>query len=246
VLRYAAPALLFAASFVSALLVLAPARLLGLAIEHATEGRLTLASTSGTIWRGHAYLAGTISGITIPVSWSASSIGVFTPQFSADVRIANAEPIEFTVKIDRIELVHVDVALPMPLIAELMQGISGYQFEGIVRLRADHINIGRQSVTGHLVANWTNAGTGMIDVAPLGSFDINCDMRGLSGTATLKSTAGPLLANGNARWSKSNRSANIEMRAEGPRAKILEAWLRTVAAEKPPGTFRITWSARAR
>lgn len=245
-LRYTAPALLFAATFVSALLVLAPASLLRVQVERATDGRLTLADTTGKVWRGHANLTGASSSTAVPVAWSIAGISVSPPEVAVGVRVGGAAPVKLTAGIDRTELGHVDVVLPAPLVADAVKGVGSYRPGGIVRLQSDYLRIEHQSLTGRFLMNWIDASTGMIDVVPLGSFVIDCEVTKTGGAATIKSVAGPLLANGGVRWSGSNYAVEIEARAAGPRTDVLAAWLRTVAVEKPGGVFNITWAARGR
>ena len=55
------------AALVVALVVVAPARVAGVALERASQGALALTSTDGTLWHGRGTLrAGTVG---LPVTW---------------------------------------------------------------------------------------------------------------------------------------------------------------------------------
>lgn len=245
-LRYAAPLLLFIATLVSALLALAPASLLGVPVERATEGRLTLADATNKFWHGQANVIGAGSGISVPVMWRIVGVGVWPPEISVDVRVRDGDPVKVAARIGHLKLGRMDITLPALLAADAIKSAGNYRPKGVVRLRSDHLQIDGQSITGRVMVTWADAGLGGIDVDPLGSFDIDCDVTGTSGTATIKSTTGPLLANGGARWSQSSYALELEARGSGPRADVLTAWLRTVAVEKPDGAFSIIWPRHKR
>jgi general secretion pathway protein N len=235
------PVALFVASCAAALLVLAPASLFSAAVEQATDGRLTIAGATGKIWQGSGRLTGVHSGVGAPVEWKLSGIHVFPAEITATVQVGRSERLALAAGFGGAKLTRVDIELPAPLVADALNGFGAYRIGGTVRLSTGEMLIQRQAITTRLMIHWSDATSGMISVAPLGSFDIACDIAGAGGNVAIKSMSGPLLINGTARWSKANSMGQIEARAAGPQAEVIEGWLRTIGSEKADRVFQITW-----
>ena len=233
-------AALFAVTLLIALLVLAPASLLGIAVEHASKGDLTLTESTGTLWHGRGVIVGMRSGARAPVEWRVNSANLFPPTINISVSLNSSNPVNLSIGSASVTLTNAEITVPAELIADVLPAARAYKLAGQVRLQSSRLQLEQDRATGTVLVNWRNATSAWIAVAPLGAYDIRCDFTGASGAATLSTVSGPLLASGHAQWSDTSSSARITARATGPQATPLKAWLTAIAVEQPDGAFQFT------
>ncbi len=237
--------ILFALTSAVAVWELAPASLVGIWIERASENRLTLVGASGRLRDGRGTLTSGNDGARVLVAWTIEPKALAAARLAGTLSVGAAPATRFAATFDSLELGRMDIALPAALLVEAMGAYGGYKIGGTAALRAEHVLLQRDSAYAHLTLEWINAASGLVDVAPLGSYVADIEVFAGVGTISVRTTEGPLLLDGAGRWSHAGSALALNARASGERADLLKAWLRAMTPEQPGGIFRFVWPARA-
>ena len=235
----------FALATLVSIAVLAPASVVAAIVHALSEGRLTLAGTSGRLWNGRGVLIAAASGSRVLVSWSVTPRHLHASRLVGEITFGAARPWRFIAAPDALRLDAADVTLPAALIAEALGPYGGYRIGGMLRLRSEQAILRRQSASARMTIDWTDATTGLIDVAPLGSYVCEIDWIASHGEIRVRSTQGPLFVDGAGRWSGSAATLSLDARTSGKGSDTIDAWLRTMAPELPGRRFRFSWPAPA-
>ena len=217
-MRRALLVLIVAVAVAAVVIAIAPASLAGVAVEHATNGTLTLAGTDGTIWRGHGTL---VAGraLRVPVAWSVDP----WPLLRGELHVRLLPPTaagrspraEISAHRDAIALREVDVTFAADIVESLAPR-AGVRISGEVRVTAPSLDWTPSSFRGDARVDWqdalvaisvdrlscrvTNDGgafevRGMLAVSANGAPDISITMTPRSGdpgqARTLTLTGGP-------------------------------------------------------
>jgi len=232
---------LFAVVLASALAAFAPASLVGRALEQASDGRLILAGTNGSIWAGRGTLLTPKDSARVLLAWTLTPTALLGARVAGELRIGAAEPTPFVATRERIALGRIDTALPAALIAAALGPFEGYKIGGVVRVRAERAAIDRAGGAGRVYFEWNEAASGLIDVTPLGSYQAELEATAQGGNLTVRTSGGPLLLDGAGRWSAGGAALQLTARASGERQQTLEAWLSTMAPKQADGSYRFAW-----
>jgi hypothetical protein len=223
----------------------APASLVGLLIERASANRLTLVGASGRLRDGRGTLTARSDGARVSIAWTVDAKDLAAARLAGTLRVGAARATRFAATFDSLEFGRIDIALPAALVAEAIGAYGGYKIGGTAALRSEHVLLQRDSAYTRLTLEWTNAASGLVDVAPLGSYVANIEVFAGIGTISVHTKEGPLLLDGTGRWSQARTALALNARASGERAELLKAWLRAMTPEQPDGVFRFVWPARA-
>ncbi len=199
------------AAFLTFLIVSAPASLLSLALKLASNGRLELANTQGSLWHGsanpllHQHSDGLITLNTL--HWNIEPLAFLAGKFRAQLNWENhKQPIPMTIVIssDQIELQHAYIPLPAILLDEASDFLKPAALDGQIIVTSDSLNISKQGIQGTAIADWLNASSLLSTISPLGDyhFIFTCNPAGIE--ITLSTTTGPLLLGGNGHYSISS------------------------------------------
>jgi len=238
---FCAGAALFLVTLAGAIAALAPASLLGRAIEHATDGRLVLAGSSGRIWAGRGTLLASRGSARVLLAWTVSPWDVLGARLGGELRIGGAEPTSFMVTRRSVALGRIDAALPAALVAAALGPYDGYGIAGALRVRAERAVIDPDGGSGRVYLEWNDAATSLIDVVPLGSYQVELEATRQGGTISARTRDGPLAIAGAGRWSAGGAALQLSVRARGEREQQLQAWLRTMTPQQADGSFRFVW-----
>lgn len=190
------------------LLMLAPASLLDRWLQHATNGRLMLAHTQGTIWQGAATpairgRAGNLIALE-PLHWRVAVLPLFTAKMQARLQWNDLPPdsaMVATVAFNQIELQHVRLSLPAQIVEEFSPILKPAQFRGQFRIQSEHLVATPQNITGTAIMDWQQASSALSSIAPLGNYRLTLNGAGERINIGLSTTAGVLLLNGQGLWS---------------------------------------------
>lgn len=242
--RYLLP--LAAAYFVGLLVATAPASLLDAALQRASDGRLSLSNSQGTIWHGSAaptlhtgrdtiIALHTLNWRVIPQAW-------LTGQFKVKLNwedLTSATPMELT--LDRQSIVLDNLFLPMPagIIGELSPYLKPAQFSGNLSIESPQITYTGRQLTGNATARWNQAGSAMSAVHPLGDYQIDIRAAQDKLSAVLSTQRGALLLNGQGNWS-SAQGFHFNGTAKAAAEAQLAELLHHLGPEITPGIYKIS------
>ena len=201
---------LFALAFFITLLVTAPATLLAKIVETASNGQFVLANASGTLWQGSAtpairQRAGSFFALE-KLHWDIAVLPLFTGKLVSQFRWDNVEqiqPMAVTLSFSQVELRDVVLPLSAGIMGELTPLLQPIQLSGQMYIRSEKFTLTRQGMNGNAVAEWSNAGSVLSTVKPLGNYRINLAGLGERLEITLLTTSGVLLLEGTGSFSAS-------------------------------------------
>lgn len=156
---------------------MAPAALLSGLLASSTAGRLTLAQSQGTLWRGSGVLLLQHDTQFLPLGRFAWRLSV-PFNFSGLVaevdtgKVASPTQIHLSPWKNEIEIQRGAVQLPAQLLAVFAPQLTPYRLTGELDVSTDHFVISRAKNEGMIVVDWKQAASGLTDIAPLGDYRI--------------------------------------------------------------------------
>lgn len=229
--------LAFALSVLVALAVLAPASLVSSAIERASDGRLTLAAARGTLWSGSGTLVARVSGARAGIAWAVSPAALLRGRLAGTATIGAESPFRFAAGWRDLRLEGVAIMLPAALVAEALGPFGRYRIGGSLRARTAELVVRPHGLHGQLQLAWQDATTGLIPIAPLGSYLVDVTASTHGAALSLRTLAGPLRLDGASERAGSHSVIALRAQAEGAQAETLNDWLSALAAQRTTDGF---------
>lgn len=241
-------AVLGVAAYLVFLVATLPASWLGAALERASAGALVLGDAAGTVWKGRGVLAvrsGAGFRSLADVEWRCNPLSILTGRLSVTLS-GNAPGANLRgnlgLGLRSVRLEKVDASLPVAAIEPAVPVAALVKPEGRLRLVADSLEIGAQSVRGAATVEWAEAG--MSGIARVGDYRLQITGSGDSAVMQLATLRGDLRLNGNGQW-RASQPRQIEMRGVAeisPGRKDLEPLLALVAGEGSGSSRQFGWA----
>lgn len=231
--------------YLIALVVTAPAALLDQKINTASAGTVRLVNASGTVWSGHGDLEirqnGKALGQAHPVSWKLEPTELARAILGFSIFLeGGTRPIPLRIGFSSVELRDLSLKLPAGGLVLLSDQLVPLEPRGEVALQIDHVTFGPQQPEAAIQLEWRNAGSAMTDVAPLGDYRIQCEMRDGRVSITMDTLHGPLILSGRGSWPQGSRPEfKGTARLPAELQTRMASMLRLIAAERGPGEFEI-------
>lgn len=229
--RYFAIALLAYGFF---LIVTAPASWIGFGITRATHGAWGLAQPEGSFWKGRGtlYLA-QADGTAVPVgplSWRLFPGALLLGR--AEAQIALTGPITLHLRVRRswgtLALKPVSAIVQAAALTPLNPDLRFVKPSGEIVLKGPGFVMTRHSMKGHLRLSWSEAGTDLSSVVPLGYYTLDAQGAGGRVQLHLGTVRGPLLLTGEGFWDDGGRFAlngTASAAGDDPRVRRLVRFL---------------------
>jgi general secretion pathway protein N len=245
---------LLIAVYLSVIVITAPASVLSQIVKGASDGRLELANTQGSVWHGvanpvlHQRSGGLITLSTL--HWDIDALSIFTGKLGIKLKWdedAQTTPMDIIVSSGQIELRRAFIPLQAILLDEASDFLKPAALRGQVILRSDSLLVTQQGVQGTATADWLNASSLLSSVAPLGNyhFQFSSSSNGLD--IKLSTTSGALILGGQGRFSTA-RGLDFKGTAQAASGKesALRELLSHLGPEERPGvnTFTLVPSPR--
>lgn len=235
--------LLFAIAFIMTLLVTAPATLLARMVEAGSNGQLVLANATGTAWHGSATPAIRQRGGNLvaleKLHWDIALLPLFTGKIIIRLQWDNVEqalPMAATISFDQIELRNVVLPLQAVILGELSPMLQPVQLSGKIQIKSELFTFSKSGVNGNAIADWTDAGSVLSSVKPLGSYRINLAGAGEQLDITLMTTSGALLLEGKGSFTRNQGLKFLATaRAAADSKGSLDELLNNFGPESAPG-----------
>jgi hypothetical protein len=226
----------------------APASLLGLAFKYASNDRLELANSEGTLWSGagnillHQHSEGLIT--LNKLHWELEPLKLFAGKLSALLNWENQNqsgPMSIEISMNQVALQHVYIPLPARLLDEASDFLKPAALDGQIIVTGDALQISKQGVQGTAYADWLNASSLLSSISPLGNYHF-VFVSTLAGTEiTLKTTSGPLLLAGSGHYSiTSGLDFKGTAQASGGSETELKEMLSHLGPQERPGVNTFT------
>lgn len=203
--------ILLIVTFLGALLITAPAGLLGIVLRDVTQNRLELANTQGSIWHGSANpVIRQRSGKLITLDrlrWEMIFMPLLRGKLSIQLywdHAAQGTPMEISASLSQLDVHNAFIPLPALLLDEVSDFLKPAQLRGDVILKSDALVISRQTVLGNASADWINASSLLSTIAPLGNYHLAFSSTVSGVDIVLSTSSGALILGGQGRLTTAN------------------------------------------
>jgi general secretion pathway protein N len=240
---------LFAASYyVGALLVTAPASLLDLTLSSLSHGQVSLANAQGTIWHGSATPVLHPDKVTTfalqTLNWQFIPLSLLQGQLKINMgwdSPTTQDNMLLIIKSKSIELNNIQLSIPAEIIGELSPFLKPAQFSGDVMITCPSLTYSDNFFQGNAKAQWSQAGSAMSSIHPLGNYQIDILAANNEIHATLFTQSGALLLDGQGNWSPAKRfQFNGTAHASESAQTSLNELLHHLGPETTPGIYHIS------
>ncbi len=239
---------LLIAVYLCVLIVTAPASLLSRIIDRASNGRVELANTRGTLWSGsanpvlHQRSGGLITLTTL--HWNIAPLGLVSGKLNAQLQWddeAQFSPMDIIASPGQVELRRAYLPLSALLLDEASDFLKPAQLRGQIILKSDSLMITKQGVQGTATADWLNASSLLSSIAPLGNYHFTFSSSSAGVDIALNTASGALQLAGQGHFSA---SAGLDFKGTAQAASGKEEALRELLGhlgpEERPGVNTFT------
>jgi general secretion pathway protein N len=235
-------------AYLTALLMTAPAQIFAQLLAAQSGGRIQLAQTQGTIWKGHAYLQlpgnATLAALDAgKISWDIQLLPLLAGKISVTLRHNESAPFLLTLSPSRLHLQQLALTLPGTVLPHLMPTLQAAALGGNITVRAENVSVSESEIVGQLDIDWSEVSSSISPINPLGNYHLRLSGSGSSVKVNLQTASGsPLIMEGTGIASiqqgvhfEGSARAN-DMQSKGSQAQQLEQVLRLIGNESLPGS----------
>lgn len=227
------------------LVAMAPASLMDSGLQQATEGRLRLADTRGTLWSGAGQLEIRDwiqrTAVARSIAWRVLPLYFLRGQLRAEITLDQAaKPFPVTVSLSQIEVANADISLPAAALGLGEPKLAPLGLTGDVLLHVARLALGRNAITGSATLQWRGAGSAYTRVSPLGDYELRFEGEGTTVRASLRTLQGPLQLDGQGSWTRGAKPAFLGTARIAPEQRQqLAPLMRMIAVERGEGNFEL-------
>ncbi|MDD4911221.1 MAG: type II secretion system protein N [Sideroxydans sp.] len=237
---------LFLIVFLAVIIVLAPASLVTGFLARATAGRLTMAQTEGSVWRGAGVLLLAHDNQFLPLghfAWRISPAANLS-QIAVSVDTGSDDgPMRLLISpwSNKVEVSQAQVSLPAQLLSVFAPQLLPYRLSGELALVTERFQISQNSNSGTITVDWKQATSGLTDIAPLGDYRIFLQGTGADLKVSLTTLGGKLQLAGDGQMQIGHAlTFNGTAQAAPAQEENLSNLLHHIGPELSPGKFSFT------
>lgn len=222
-----------------------PATLLDAGLLRASNGRMRLADTRGTLWSGAGQFeirnADGQMEFSNSLAWRLRSGTLLRALLAYEIAPGpGSRPFPVMIHWSRIELADVDVSVPATVLGLVFPRLAPFQLTGNMQLRIPRLVIRSGMLQGSATLEWRTAGSALAPISPLGNYAIRLEGAGSEIRATLDTLQGPLQLSGHGTWTSGHAPAFLATAHVLPQFhQQLAPFLRLIAVERSDGSFEL-------
>ena len=232
-------------AYAACLLVLAPATLLDVGLQRASNGRLRLAEAQGTLWSGSGQFeirdATGRSGIGRNLSWHFQPHSLLRGRLGFAVELGQAAK-RFSLSISplRLEIADADLVFPASALGLAIPRLALVEPTGDLFVHMPNLSFADGAMLGTVIVEWRAAGSSLTPVSPLGDYELRLDGEAGGVNASLRTSKGPLYLEGKGSRGKVGPPIFFATaRIEAQYQRQLAPFLRLIAIEHGDGSFAL-------
>lgn len=218
----------------------APASFADRALDAATGGRMRLAETDGTIWRGSGRLVlvdvgadqaerRSVPGVAVPgrIGWNLRQLPLLIGQIDAAIRVEGmAQPVRIQGGYDEVRVGGGSLTLPSVELGRMGSPWNTIRPSGVLSLRWENLTLKQGGLEGRAQIELRDASSAMTPVKPLGSYRVEIVGRGGQADLSIQTLAGPLRLQGSGKFSaQAGLRFTAEASAEAAESERLKSFL---------------------
>lgn len=237
-------------AYAVALVVGAPAGLLGARLADLSGGRIHLTQAQGTLWSGRGRIElrddSGRTGLALPCAWRLRPESLWRARLVYALEVGGAAPAAaLALSWSRVELSGVAVEIPAAALASLHAALVPLGLTGDVAVRIEGLRLEPDATHGSATLHWRTAGSVLAPVAKLGDYELRMDGHGPVVRATLRTLQGPMDLAGHGAWRRGGAPAFVATARLPPALRAtLVPFLRLAAVEQRDGSFVWTLAPR--
>lgn len=223
----------------------APASLIDAGLEQASEGRLRLTDTRGTLWSGtgHFEMRDRMqrTAVATSIAWRLLPQFLLRGQLRCEVVLDQAaKHFPVTISPSQIEVTDADINLPASALGVVEPKLAPLGLTGDMLLHVARLALGRKSIDGNATLQWRGAGSAYTKVSPLGDYELRLEGEGTTARASLRTLQGALQLDGQGSWTSGGKPAFLGSARIAPEQRQqLAPLMRMFAVERGDGSFEL-------
>ena len=241
--------ILLVVTYLTVLMIDAPASILSRFIFQISKGQIELANTQGTVWRGAAnpvfHQRNGSLVVLQQIRWEIATLTLLTGKVSANFfwqEMPQKQPMTISFSAKKLELQNIYIPLPAMLLTNISDFLKPAQLRGQLIFKSDSLSWTPTGWQGAATADWLNASSLISQIAPLGDYHLNFSATSSGVSFDLSTVAGALLLNGSGNFSTSgNFNFKATAKAEIGKEAALNELLNHLGPEQGDGvhTFNL-------
>jgi general secretion pathway protein N len=191
----------------------APASLVDIGVNQITQGRLRLADTQGTIWKGTGRIvladisaeasAFTVTGLVLPgtFEWRIAGFPLFIGRINAQLSgVGLQAPIKIEGGLSELKISASRLVLPTVDLSRMGSPWNTFKPQASLEVQWDNMTVRQGQFNGKAAIELKDIASALTPVRPLGSYRVDVVGAGSSADVKLLTTQGPLSLTGNGVW----------------------------------------------
>ena len=240
----------FAVLVLAAAVAFAPATLLDMRLDSATQGQLRLANAEGSVWNGRGMVTNAQRTWSLPIAWKVAPLEIARGNFAITLRDAvngGDSRGNFGWRDDILTADGVALAVPSAAVGGAMAAGNAAVLGGTMVLDASHFSWGRNGGDGAATVRWNGArAASAAGVISLGTVTVIGEPREGRVQGRVENRGGDVRVDGQFTWS----GAGVEVSATlSPLPSTPPSVVRALAAlgtPDPSGAVRVQWRSGPR
>lgn len=227
-----------------------PAAWMGVALQRASAGALALGEPGGTVWKGRGVLAmrsGNAYARVAAIDWSCNPLSVFTGRLNLALSGSERET-QLRARVSlggaAVHFRNVEANVPAALLEAAIPAAAFAKPDGSLRVKAESVEIGKDSVRGAANAEWIDAGLSGMQAPRLGDYRLQITASGDRADLKLATLRGDLRLSGEGEW-RASRPRVVQLRGTAEASaerKDLEPVLRLMGARGAGASQAFAWT----
>lgn len=225
-----------------------PASVVAARVRNETQGRVQLAATTGTLWRGtaNALIAAPGGPLALErIEWRFRPLRLAMGRVAFDVSAASPgleARSEIARSLSAWEARNLEARGNAATLATAFPWIAGWRPEGTMLVSSPSFSWDDRSARGEVRAEWRGVALALSDVRPLGDYRAELRADGGPAKVTLSTLDGPLRLSGIGSVSPRGRfEFSGDARAQGANARSLDPLLDLLGPRRADGSRALEW-----
>ena len=231
---------------VAAFALTAPASLVDARVRDATDGRVRLVGTRGTVWQGEGVVAAADGRWRVPLAWRLDPLALARGSIVLTLvpTAAAAARGTVTAEDDTVQLTGVHVDLPAAAIESAWTRAPVPRLDGVLTLDAPSFRAQGPRTDGTFDVQWSRARVRLAGFgASLGTVDAHGRPDSGGTAVALQSQGGDILLRGTATWREGRAGVDATLTPAATLSPALLAAVRALGRTEPDGSVRVSWQA---
>ena len=162
--------------YLVALIILAPAQLLAVLLNHYSQGKLSLVAPDGSAWRGSAHVIVNADHHRIlnvgKISWDIHAVQMMAGKMGIQIIWNDTIPFWIFIEPTRVRVERANLSLPAEILETFIPVIATAKLGGKIDIHCDYLSITSKEIIGKIDMDWLNVTSQLSTLNPVGSYHV--------------------------------------------------------------------------